>query len=232
MIDIVVATPQLAFAPSGAVRKGVRMHVTLEPARLPDRPVLGGRFDHVPVGIRFRPAPSSQAGTANTAPPADQGPRPIKWRWRPELQEAYITALQHAEVQRLWGTIASAGSADEAVSILRAGLDLAVGSVHASQGKVVCTSGRGHNFGRPTNQWFDAACARARSAWKSAVRLHGHDSPGANVARVAYRAEVRRAKRAHVSHTRHSMLQCLYDDPRQFWRRFQAGTPQGAKFSA
>lgn len=233
MIDVVAASPQLAFAPSGAVRRGVRMHVTHEPARLPDRPVLGGRFDHVPVGIRFRPVPHARdAAPACTLQRANQGPRAVKWRWRPELQEAYITALRRAEVQSVWDSIASAGSADEAVALVRAGLELAVTSVHASHGKVVCTSGRGRKFGCRTNQWFDEACKQARSAWKMAVRLHGHESPGALSARLAYRTEVRRAKRAHDSHTRQDMLRCLYDDPRQFWSRFRAGTPRGAGFSA
>ena len=230
MIDVAVASPELAFTCTGAVKQGARMHVVTAPANLPNRPGTGGRFDHCPVGVRIRPP--LLPGALHAAHAATDGPPAIKWRWRPELQEAYMEALRRPEVLQVWGNIDSAASAEQAVELFRTGLDLAVTAVHGELGGVVRAPGKGRRFGGPTNEWFDGACKQARAEWKRAVRLHGHESEGALEAQRAYRAQVRVAKHAHDSRSQLELVSCLYDDPRQFWKRFQSGGAQSSGFSA
>ena len=231
MIDVVVASPSLAFTRDGAVGRGVRMHVTAHPARLPDRPGSSGRFDHVPVGVRFRPI-QADIGTAPATHCTRNSTEALRWRWRPELQEAYMQALQRPEVQAAFDGIALAQSADEAVQLFTSALHHAVSAVHNECGRVICSSGHGQRFGRPANRWFDAACKEARAAWKRALRLSGHESIEAREALHAYRTQVRAAKRAHEYRSREDLIKCLYDDPRQFWKHFQADGARGAGFSA
>ena len=232
MIDVVVASPQLAFTHTGTVKQGVRMHVCTEPANLPFRPGTdGGRFDHTPVGVRLRP-PSLQTAVRHIAPGITNGPSAVKWRWRPELQEAYMDALCRPEVLQVWGNIASAASAEQAVSLFRAGLDIAVTTVHGELGRVVCAPRNGRRFGGPTNEWFNAACKQARADWKRAVSLFGHESAEARDAQRAYRIQVRAAKHAHDCRSQRELVNCLYEDPRQFWKRFQSGGGQSSGFSA
>ena len=231
MIDVVVASPQLAFTGTGTVKQGARMHVVTDPDRLPARPGAGGRFDHAPVGVRVRPPPL-RAGTRHAPQANNNGPPAVSWRWRPDLQDAYMSALRRPEVQEVWAGIASASDADAAVALFRAGLDIAVAAMHGELGRVVCVSGKGRRFGGPTNHWFDAACKQARAGWKHAVRLHGHESPEAREAQRTYRAQVRISKHAYEGRSQGELVRCLYDDPRQFWKRFQAERPQSTGFAA
>ena len=143
-----------------------------------------------------------------------------------------MDALRRPEVLQVWGNIASAVSAEQAVELFRTGLDLAVTAVHGELGRVVSAPGKGRRFGGPTNEWFDGACKQARAEWKRAVRLHGHESEGALEAQRANRAHVRVAKHAHDSRSQLELVSCLYDDPRQFWKRFQSGGAQSSGFSA
>jgi hypothetical protein len=228
LIDYIVASPDLTFTQGGQPHRGCRMHVT-EVNKLPPRPSLNTHtvslFDHAPVGIRFRAcstpkAPTEPKAVTKSASTTTWGE---KWVWRPELLEDFYSALELPEVHEYWGRIGAGCSAADAVKNFRKGLAVAVEQVHSTHGRVILRQGlRKQRHGRPNNAWYDAECTRLRTLWKEAIRDNGHDSDGANAARHTYRVHVRRCKSEHESRTRQNLVRCLYDDPRHFWREFQA----------
>ena len=129
LIDYAIASPALAFTPGGKALRGARMHVVPNTQRLPARPGLGNdRFDHVPVGVRYRLGAAAPSRPKRM--PGDQeAESATKWKWRPDLWEEWNGAVGTAQVQEVWDSITSEMPADEAVGLFRQGLELAVEAV-------------------------------------------------------------------------------------------------------
>ena len=202
--------------------------MTLHPEHLPLRPGAqdDGRHDHMPVGVQFR-IPTQRAEPLAARTGANQAER---WVWRDELRADYVAALSSAPVQSCWARLdQEAVSGAESYAIFQQGLDMAVRAVHAKCGRVVHKSSGKERHGCPTNAWYDSACRDARNAIRISSLQHGHASAQTGAARRAYRKLVRATKARHMAaHGRH-MSQCLYDDPRQFWKVFHgpSGTTLG-----
>ena len=231
VIDYVIGSPQLVFTGTGSVLRGCTMHVVTDVTRLPMRPGATdmGRFDHVPVGVSVRVGRKRahrQQGVARRLT------LPERWAWRPDLRDVFRQAVQSDQVQQMWEAVTSATSADEAVQVFHQGLRLAVERVHAQCGRVICNSGCKKPPGRVVNSWFDASCKQAQAAWRHAMRECGRESAQAVVARRAYFRHVRATKRAHGYRQQEDLIRHLYEDPKQFWKMYQARSKGGDGFSA
>lgn len=232
VIDYVIVSPRLAFTSRGAVKRGCCMTVCSDIRRLPRRPGARdeGQFDHVPVGVTVRVKCGGARG-ARTHRQPQHVRLPERWAWRPELREAFIEMVKSEQVQAMWRQILPTTPADQAVSIFRQGLRMAVEAVHARMGRVICSTGGKRKCGRVVNQWYDASCKEAHRAWKEAVRQHGRESLPAQAARRAYFMHVRRVKRAHEFKVQEGLVRDLYQDPKQFWKHYQTRVRGGGSFT-
>ena len=225
-VDYMLASPELAFARSGAVLPGCCFSV-LEGGdihRLPPRPGMGeGRFDHFPISAAVRWGPGGGEGRGpggGEGGPSGGEPGAVRMSWRDGLQGPWTELLCSEGATTWWGQVQAAGSVDEAVAAFDAGFMSAVGELHARCGRVVRFGGG--RPGRPANGWFDDGCRDARRALRLAEGQHGCGSEQAREARRLYRRELRRAQQAFQDREREEMVAWLYDDPKSFWRKYQA----------
>lgn len=217
VVDYFVASPGLAFDPTGQPHPDCYMRVArITRAALPPVGRLK-RFDHAPVFTRVLLAPAPQA--ARPAPPAAQrGESCVRFRLLPEHYDQYVSALMAPSVQADLQSMLHPGlSVDQASVILDNTLSTVLRGLHASTSKVLVRQQRAAPPpGRPCNSWFTQECKdlrRVMRALPAGSADHAH-------ARGCFRQAVRRAKRAFEDARMDGLVQSWYENPKCFWRRF------------
>ena len=146
-------------------------------------------------------------------------------RWREELLEPWLAALQSPEVVSHFQAVEGCGP-DAAAQHFDQGIALAVDMVHRQCGRVIVRS-KGASPQRPANGWYDRTCAEARHTLRAAEREHGKASEAAKRARKAYRVVVGVAKAQFEQAEQDTMLEQMYSNPKAFWKTFKGrGTVQ------
>ena len=221
----VVASPELAFTACGRSLPGCGLRVWFDGdvSKLPN-PNTDHHFDHVPVGAFLRwVAPGAATKSKKVVVKA---PVAVRWQWRDELQEHYLSALEEPEVQALWQGIGEHGNDSEAaVQAFSQGLEAAVDMLQHKCGRVIVKVGAATPQGRPTNGWYNSECAAARHALRAVEKVHGRGSEPARHARKAYRLVVRRTKLEFEEQRQQQLLDRLYSDPKAFWDTYKDRAP-------
>lgn len=242
LIDYYIATPGLAFEPSGKLREGMRLHVpSIESC--PRRPCISngkagkwGKFDHVPVTLSVVLDRDSMISEHQDRG-VHQGEQRVKYRWRDQHEQCYsdILCTNETVVGLLSQLQDMDGDAGLAEVCFTEAIKMAITCLHESVGGIIKhekLGGERFVAGRPRNAWFDDACKHARREYRQAMVEHGNDP---DMVRSAFR-KYRHVTRAAYRHWREvegrQWVESLRHNQKSFWGHYRGRKPASGGFTA
>ena len=208
LIDYFLASPELAFSPSGRPRPGCSLRVLAPPA-------LRQETDHACISVAL---PLSWVPRAN----AEQTHRARRrYQYRPDIVPTYLAELQ-ARQDRLHAVGSQTHDVAASLEAIQCIITEAAEATHTQCGGVAYGAGAGGcPADRPRNAWYNAECKACRQRWRELQHTHGAHSAPARAAQRAYKNVVWRCKRAWADDMAERMVHQWKHQPKSFWGSYR-----------